>query len=134
LIPLVLAAARSGKPVRIFGDDYDTPDGSCIRDYIHVSDLANAHLLALENLLAGGKSRALNLANARGYSVKEVIAAAETVCGRPIPVEIAARRPGDPAVLIGDASRAHTVLGWKPARSDLKMQIADAWSWMKWRN
>ena len=82
LIPLVLAAARTGAPVRIFGNDYDTVDGSCVRDYIHVSDIADAHVLALEYLLNGGSSCALNLANARGYSVKEVIAAAETVCGR----------------------------------------------------
>jgi UDP-glucose-4-epimerase GalE len=134
LIPLVLAAARSGRPVRIFGTDYDTPDGSCVRDYVHVTDIADAHVRALEYLLAGGESCALNLANARGYSVKEVIAAAETVCGRPIPSEIVARRLGDPPVLIGDASRAHALLGWKPTRSSLEMQIADAWRWMKWRN
>ena len=134
LIPLVLAAARTGAPVRIFGNDYDTVDGSCVRDYIHVSDIADAHVLALEYLLNGGSSCALNLANARGYSVKEVIAAAETVCGRTISSEIVARRPGDPPVLIGDARRAHMLLGWKPVRSDLKMQIADAWKWMKWRN
>ena len=134
LIPLVLAAARTGKPVRIYGDDYDTPDGSCVRDYIHVSDIVDAHVRALEYLLAGGESCALNLANARGYSVKEVIAAAKTVCGRPIPSETAARRPGDPAVLIGDASRAHALLKWQPTRSNLKTQIADAWRWMKWRN
>ena len=134
LIPLVLAAARTGAPVRIFGNDYDTVDGSCVRDYIHVSDIADAHVLALEYLLNGGNSCALNLANARGYSVKEVIAAAETVCGRTISSEIVARRTGDPPVLIGDAHRAHVLLGWKPLRSDLKMQIADAWKWMKWRN
>ena len=134
LIPLVLAAARTGEPVRIYGDDYDTADGSCVRDYIHVSDIADAHVRALDYLLNGGNSCALNLANARGYSVKEVIAAAETVCGRAIPLEIAARRPGDPPVLIGDASRAHALLGWKPARSNLEIQIADAWKWLKWRN
>jgi UDP-arabinose 4-epimerase len=88
LIPLVLAAARSGRPVRIFGTDYNTPDGSCVRDYIHVTDIADAHVRALEYLLAGGRSCALNLANARGYSVKEVIAAAETVCGHPNTVGI----------------------------------------------
>jgi len=134
LIPLVLAAARTGTPLRIFGNDYDTADGSCVRDYIHVSDIADAHVLALEYLLNGGNSCALNLANARGYSVKEVIAAGETVCGRAIPSETVARRPGDPPVLIGDASRAHMLLGWKPIRSELQMQIADAWKWMKWRN
>jgi UDP-glucose-4-epimerase GalE len=134
LIPLVLTAARAGALVRIYGDDYDTADGTCIRDYIHVSDIADAHVRALDYLLKGGESCALNLANTRGYSVKEVIAAAERVCGRPIASEIAARRPGDPPVLIGDASRAHALLGWKPTRSDLDIQIADAWKWMKWRN
>ena len=123
LIPLVLAAARSGKPVRIYGDDYDTADGSCVRDYIHVSDIADAHVRALDHLLNGGDSCALNLANARGYSVKEVIATAETVCGRAIPMEIAARRLGDPPALIGDASRAHALLGWKPARSNLEYRL-----------
>jgi UDP-glucose-4-epimerase GalE len=119
LIPLVLAAARTGAPVRIFGNDYDTADGSCVRDYVHVSDIADAHVQALDRLLNGGNSCALNLANARGYSVKEVIAAAEIVCGHTIPSETVARRPGDPPVLIGDASRAHALLGWKPRRSDL---------------
>jgi UDP-arabinose 4-epimerase len=130
LIPSVLAAARTETPVRIFGGDYDTPDGSCVRDYIHVSDIADAHVQALEYLLNGGSSCALNLANARGYSVKEVIAAAETVCGRSIRSDIAGCRPGDPAVLIGDASRAHMLLGWKPTRSDLVIQITDAWNWI----
>ena len=130
LIPLVLAAARAGTPVAIFGDDYDTRDGSCVRDYIHVSNIADAHVQALEYLLSGGNSCALNLANAHGYSVKEVVAAAETVCGRTIQSKIAARRPGDPPVLIGDASRARALLGWKPTRSNLETQIADAWRWM----
>jgi UDP-arabinose 4-epimerase len=134
LIPLVLAAARSGRPVRIYGDDYDTPDGSCIRDYIHVSDIADAHVRALEYLLAGGKSCALNLANSRGHSVKEVIAAATKVCGRSVPAEIAPRRAGDPPILVGDPSRAHTLLSWQPMRSSLETQIADAWRWMKFRN
>jgi UDP-glucose-4-epimerase GalE len=134
LIPLVLTAARTGAPVRIYGDDYDTADGSCIRDYIHVSDIADAHVRALGYLLKGGESCALNLANTRGYSVKEVIAAAEKVCGLRVPSQTTARRPGDPPVLIGDASRAHALLGWKPTRSNLEIQIADAWKWMKWRN
>jgi UDP-glucose-4-epimerase GalE len=130
LIPLVLAAARTGAPVRIFGDDYDTADGSCVRDYVHVSDIADAHVQALEHLLNGGNSCELNLANARGYSVKEVIAAAEIVCGHSIPAETAARRSGDPPVLIGDASRARALLNWKPTRSELQIQISDAWRWM----
>jgi UDP-arabinose 4-epimerase len=130
LIPLVLAAARDGTPLRVFGNDYDTPDGTCVRDYIHVLDIADAHVRAIEYLIGGGASCALNLANARGYSVKEVIAAAERVCGKPIRVEMAPRRAGDPAVLIGAPEMAQTLLGWKPARSDLELQIIDAWNWM----
>lgn len=134
LIPLVLAAARTGAAVRIFGADYDTPDGTCIRDYVHVSDLAEAHVRALEHLLDKGDSCALNLANTRGYSVREVITTAESVCGVGIRSENARRRPGDPPVLIGDASCASTMLGWRPTRSDLEIQIRDAWNWMTKRN
>jgi UDP-glucose-4-epimerase GalE len=133
LIPLVLASARGGAPVRILGNDYDTPDGTCVRDYIHVSDIADAHVRGLKHLLDGGNSCALNLANSRGYSVKEVIAVAETVCGCAIPSEAAARRLGDPPVLIGDAHRAHALLGWEPTRSGLETQIRDAGNWMKQR-
>ncbi|MGZ9130777.1 MAG: NAD-dependent epimerase/dehydratase family protein, partial [Candidatus Binatia bacterium] len=134
LIPLVLAAARSGRPVQIFGVDYDTPDGTCIRDYVHVTDIADAHVRALHYLLAAGESCALNLANTRGYSVNEVIEAAEYICRRPIPVNIAPRRYGDPPVLVGSAERAYAVLGWEPARSGLEIQIEDAWNWLKSRN
>ncbi len=130
LIPLVLQAARDGTPVRVFGADYETPDGTCIRDYIHVADIADAHLRALDYLLKGGKRCALNLANARGYSVKEVIATAERVCGAPIDMEIAPRRDGDPPALVGSAACAQAMLGWRPARSALETQIADAWNWM----
>jgi UDP-glucose-4-epimerase GalE len=130
LIPLVLAAARTGSAVRIFGTDYETSDGTCIRDYVHVSDIADAHVRALDHLLKERKSCALNLANARGYSVREVIAAAEKVCDTRIRVEIAPRRPGDPAILIGNASRARALLGWQPNRSDLETQIRDTWNWM----
>jgi UDP-glucose-4-epimerase GalE len=130
LIPLVLEAARSGRPVNVYGADYDTPDGTCVRDYVHVTDLADAHLRALDYLIGGGASLALNLANARGHSVREVIAAAEAVTGRPIRRTDSARRPGDAPVLVGDAARARAVLGWKPARSDLRVQIEDAWRWM----
>jgi UDP-arabinose 4-epimerase len=131
LIPLVLAAARDGTPVTVFGDDYDTPDGTCVRDYIHVADLADAHVRALQYLLAGGATCALNLANARGYSVMEVIETARRVCDKPIGTEMAPRRAGDPPVLVGSAERARTILGWTPARSALEMQIADAWNWMR---
>jgi UDP-glucose-4-epimerase GalE len=133
LIPLVLAAKLTGQPVRIFGDDYETPDGSCIRDYIHVSDLADAHVRALDYILNGGESCALNLANARGYSIKEVIAAAERVVGGPIPWETAPRRIGDPPILIGDAHRAGALLEWRPTRSGLDVQITDAWNWLRSR-
>src|SRR6185369_8495404 len=96
LIPLLLRAAITGKPVTIFGEDYDTPDGTCLRDYVHVTDLAAAHLLALQSLRAGGASAAYNLGNGRPISVREVVAAVERVTGRPVPVARAPRRPGDP--------------------------------------
>src|ERR1700687_834581 len=131
LIPLVLAAARDSNPVHVFGDDYETADGTCVRDYIHVFDIAEAHVLALEYLLRGGTSCSLNLANARGHSVKEVIATAERVCGRSILIKMASRRAGDPAVLVGSLERARATLGWEPARSDLETQIRDAWNWMQ---
>jgi UDP-glucose 4-epimerase len=129
LIPRVLTAARNDAAIKIFGDDYNTPDGTCVRDYIHVSDIADAHVRALAFLLRGGESQSLNLANARGYSVKEVIATAEHICNKPIRVEIAPRRAGDAAMLIGDARRAQQVLGWSPRRSQLESQIRDSWNW-----
>ena len=131
LIPQVLAAARDQTAVEIYGTDYDTPDGTCVRDYVHVMDIAEAHLSAVDYLLAKGKSCAINLANARGYSVKEVIAAAERVCGATIFAKAAPRRAGDPPILIGSADLARARLGWMPTRSDLEAQIADAWKWMK---
>jgi UDP-arabinose 4-epimerase len=131
LIPRVLAAARDGSSLQIFGNDYDTPDGTCVRDYIHVLDIADAHVRAIEYLMRGGESCAINLANARGYSVKQVIATAERVSGRTIRVDIAPRRVGDPAVLVGSFVKAQTLLGWWPERSDLELQISDAWNWMK---
>jgi UDP-arabinose 4-epimerase len=130
LIPLVLAAARTGAPVRIFGEDYDTLDGTCVRDYVHVCDIADAHVRALDYLLKGGGSCALNLANSRGYSIKEVIAVAEKVCAGTVPLEIVGRRSGDPPTLIGDAAQARAVLGWRPVHSDLETQIRHAWNWM----
>ncbi len=131
LIPLTAMAARAGTAVRVFGTDYDTPDGTCVRDYIHVSDIADAHVRALKYLLLGGKSCALNLANTRGYSVKEVISTAEKVCGHAIHIEFAPRRIGDPPILIGDSSRARMLLTWNPSRSELQTQITDAWKWMQ---
>jgi UDP-glucose-4-epimerase GalE len=133
LIPLVLAAARTGTQVQIFGDDYDTPDGTCVRDYVHVSDLAEAHVRALQYLLEGGNSCAINLSNSRGHSIKEVIDTARKICGCDISWKISARRAGDPTILIGASGRAQTLLGWKAARSDLEVQIRDAWNWMKQR-
>lgn len=130
LIPLVLDAAIGKRPsISIFGDDYDTPDGTCIRDYIHVSDLADAHVLGVEYLLAGGASTAVNLGNGRGFSVKEVIATVERMTGSKIRVEMAARRPGDPPVLVGASERARHVLGWAPRYADLETIITHAWAW-----
>jgi UDP-arabinose 4-epimerase len=131
LIPRVLMAARDGTSIAVYGHDYETPDGTCVRDYIHVSDLADAHVRAVEYLFAGGTSSALNLANARGFSVLEVIEAAKQVTGKTISIQTAARRVGDPAVLVGSASRAHELLAWRPAHSDLDIQIAHAWNWMQ---
>ena len=130
LIPLALKAARSGAALKIFGADYETPDGTCIRDYVHVSDIADAHVRAVEHLLKGRASFVCNLANERGYSVKEVVKTAEKVSGKLIKTEIVSRRPGDAPILIGLCKRANTLLGWKP-RSDLQTQIIDAWNWMK---
>jgi UDP-glucose 4-epimerase len=130
LIPLVLdAAAGRRADIAVFGEDYDTPDGTCIRDYIHVADLADAHVLALRRLLSGGDTQFFNLGNGNGFSVREVIAAAGTVTGRKIPVRRGERRAGDPPVLVADSSRAKSLLGWKPQRAALDVQIADAWRW-----
>jgi UDP-glucose-4-epimerase GalE len=131
LIPLVLTAARKGTAVQIFGSDYETPDGTCIRDYVHVADIADAHVRALHYLTEGRPSCAVNLANEQGYSVLEVIAAAERVTAKAIKIEYAARRPGDPPVLVGSAARAAELLGWRPTRSDLTEQVRDAWQWMQ---
>jgi UDP-glucose-4-epimerase GalE len=130
LVPLVLQTALAQRPhVDIYGTDYPTADGTAIRDYIHVEDLAEAHLRALEHLCAGGESMALNLGTGRGYSVREVIAMAESVCGRAISWREAARRPGDPPVLVADSSRATERLGWQPQRSDLRTIIRTAFAW-----
>ncbi len=130
LIPLVLRAAAGRLPeVTVFGTDYDTPDGTCIRDYIHVTDLCEAHWLALQRLWAGGESTAYNLGNGNGFSVREVIDAACVVVGRDIPVRHGARRPGDPARLVADSRRARAELGWEPRHADLATMIAHAWRW-----
>lgn len=132
LIPLVLFAAQGRIPhVSIFGDDYPTPDGTAIRDYIHVSDLSNAHLLALDHLNSDKPSECINLGNGNGYSVMEVIEAARKVTGLPIEAKMAPRRAGDPSKLIGDASKAKRVLGWQPRIPDLERIIESAWKWHK---
>ena len=130
LIPLVLqAASRRRADVTVFGDDYATPDGTCIRDYVHVEDLAQAHLLALEYLAAGGNSTAYNLGNGDGYSVRQVIVAAEGITGKRIPVRMAVRREGDPARLVADSMRIRRELGWAPRHDDLPTIIRHAWNW-----
>ena len=130
LIPLVIEAALGKRPtVEIFGTDYPTPDGSAVRDYIHVMDLAGAHIRALKHLLGGGDSHALNLGTGKGSSVREVIASAERVGKRKVPVHESARRAGDPPVLVADASKAGRVLGWHPQYVELDKIVEHAWRW-----
>jgi UDP-glucose-4-epimerase GalE len=128
LIPLVIRAALGLDPhVEVYGNDYPTPDGTAIRDYIHVADLARAHVLALEHLVGGGRSLALNLGTGTGHSVLEVIRAVEGVSGREVSVRRVDRRPGDPEALVADASQAQAVLGWRPEYSDLAEIVRTAW-------
>lgn len=130
LIPLILQAALGQRPsIQVFGDDYNTPDGTCVRDYIHVGDLADAHLRAVEYLLQGHDSNVFNLGNGQGFSVKEVIAKVKEVTGRDFPVVVTPRRDGDPAVLIASSDKARTVLGWQPSRNKLDDIIRSAWEW-----
>ena len=132
LIPLILKVALGElKEIRIFGTDYPTPDGTCLRDYVHVTDLAQAHLLAMEALLSGGKSRIYNLGNSRGYSVREVIKTAEGVTGKAGPAAEADRRPGDPAILVASSEKIKADLGWKPQYEDLETIVRTAWEWHK---
>jgi UDP-glucose-4-epimerase GalE len=131
LIPLVIYAAMGKKPtIEIFGTDYPTPDGTCIRDYIHVDDLAEAHLLALERLEPGKQLR-YNLGIGKGYSVREVIRMVEQVTGKPVPVKEGPRREGDPAVLVASSDKIQRELGWKPRYADLKPIVETAWNWHK---
>ena len=128
LIPLVMQAAEGKRPkISVFGTDYDTPDGTCIRDYIHILDLAQAHLLALENQ----DSSAFNLGTGQGHSVKSIIDTVKSVTGLDFPVEYAERRPGDPARLIADSTAAKTVLGWKPQYDDINAIVESAWKWRR---
>ena len=132
LIPLILQVPNGQREkISVFGDDYDTPDGTCIRDYIHVTDLAQAHILALDYLMDGGKSDVFNLGNGVGFSVKEVIEVARRVTGHPIPLEIGPRRAGDPARLVASSEKAKTVLGWKPRYDSLETIVSTAWAWHK---
>jgi UDP-arabinose 4-epimerase len=132
LIPLVLFAAMGRQPsVKIFGDDYPTPDGTCIRDYVHVSDLADAHVAAIEWLATGHPSDSFNLGNGHGFSVAEVVATSEKVTGRPVKTERCARRPGDPPILVSDSSKARRALGWTPKFAALDTQILHAWTWFR---
>jgi UDP-glucose 4-epimerase len=131
LIPLVLQVAAGQQPcIQVFGNDYPTADGSCIRDYIHVRDLADAHLLALDNLERTKQSSIFNLGNGNGFSVFEVIRTAEQVTGKKIPTTIGSRRPGDPAVLVASAKRISEDLGWQPTCPALSEIIESAWKWL----
>ncbi|MEC9344699.1 MAG: UDP-glucose 4-epimerase GalE [Pseudomonadota bacterium] len=135
IIPIVLDVALGRREsVQIMGTDYPTPDGSAIRDYIHVADLADAHLRALNRLLEGGASRPFNLGTGTGTSVREIVGAVEAVTGRSVACSEAPRRPGDPPRLVASASRAATELGWQPRRSDIKTIVADAWDWHQRRH
>lgn len=130
LIPLAINAALGrSAPLKVFGSDYPTPDGTCVRDYVHVCDIAAAHLLALEHLRSGGDSICLNLGNQSGYSVKEVLATVEAVTGKPVPHEIVDKRAGDPAVLVADSKLARSALGWQPKYSALQDIVAHAVAW-----
>jgi UDP-glucose-4-epimerase GalE len=129
LIPLAIRAARTGKPLSVFGTDWPTPDGTCIRDYVHVEDLASAHVAAVDRLRAGHAGDALNLGTGRGTSVKEVIAAVERASGLAVPWTAAARRPGDPPRLVAGPGRAADVLAWKPRYTSVDDVVATAWAW-----
>jgi UDP-glucose-4-epimerase GalE len=129
LLPNAIAAALGGEPLRLFGSDYPTPDGTAVRDYIHVADLANAHVLALRHLAADRPSFVANVGTGRGHSVREVIEAVERVSGRRVPRALAPRRPGDSPELVADARRIRALLGWEPRHAELETMVAHAWRW-----
>jgi UDP-glucose-4-epimerase GalE len=129
IIPRAVDAALGRGTFAVFGEDYDTPDGTCLRDYVHVADLASAHLLALQSLRAGGEPASYNLGNGRPVSVREVVTAVERVTGRTVPAGRAPRRPGDPAVLFASSDRIKRALGWKPAYEDLDVIVETAYRW-----
>jgi UDP-glucose-4-epimerase GalE len=134
LIPLLLRAVRTGEPATVFGDDYPTPDGTCIRDYIHVTDLAAAHIAAVERLIAGASSDAFNVGAGRGHSVREVIGAVERITGRRVPYTVGPRRHGDPPSLVADSAKLEHTLGWAPRHSSLDEIVATAWSFERARH
>ena len=129
LIPRAIEAANGGRGLQVFGDDYPTPDGTCLRDYVHVTDLADAHVRALEAIVETGKSGAYNLGTGRPHSVREVIDTVERVSGRKVPWTLAPRRPGDPAVLYASPQKAHAELHWTPRYADLETIVRTAWDW-----
>jgi len=129
VVPRAIDAALGRGTFAIFGQDYDTPDGTCLRDYVHVTDLATAHVLALESLRAGGDSAAYNLGNGRPTSVREVVDAVERVTGRKVPVTAGPRRTGDPGVLLASSGRIRTSLGWSPRYEPLDVIVETAWRW-----
>ena len=133
LIPLTIQAAMGGSPLRVFGTDYPTPDGTAIRDYVHVTDLAEAHLRSLERLCSGGASHEVNLGTGRGHSVREVIQAVEHVAGKAVPLEYTARRAGDAPALVADPARAREILRWSPRYSELDTIVRTAWNWHRSR-
>jgi UDP-glucose 4-epimerase len=135
LIPLVMLTALGQRPaISVFGYDYPTPDGTCIRDYIHVSDLADAHVLGIDYLRRRGETAVFNLGNGNGFSVKQVIETAEQVTGRPITVDYSDRREGDPPALIGSSEKAREILGWNPKYPDLESILTHAWKWHQQRH
>jgi len=130
LIPIILQVAQGQRPyITIFGDDYDTHDGTCIRDFVHVEDLIEAHLLALEYLQKGGKSNIFNLGSSQGFSVQDIVNATREVTKKDIPAKMGDRRSGDPAILVASSKKAKDILGWHPTRTSIKKIIQDAWKW-----
>ncbi|MCM3598207.1 UDP-glucose 4-epimerase GalE [Metabacillus idriensis] len=130
LVPIILQAALGQREhISVFGDDYATPDGTCIRDYVHVEDLIDAHLLALNYLSRQGESIILNLGSSQGFSVNEMIKEAREVTGHPIPAKVAPRRAGDPSTLVASSEKARAILGWEPSRTNIKTILQDAWNW-----
>lgn len=130
LVPIILQAALGQREeITVFGDDYDTPDGTCIRDYVHIEDLVNAHLLALDYLRNGGENDVFNLGSSQGFSVNEMISTARSVTGKDIPVKIGPRRSGDPSILVASTEKATRILGWNPVNTSITKIIEDAWNW-----